>query len=169
MTKYEDMKRNATMYEKEINKYADEMLKRIDEKEGKSLKRLRIFSFVFLFIGLEIINILIQMKIEPLIMILIVDFFALAVGVVQHNLGLKSGMAIGKRFRKLDNQRSKETENQLLKIIFGRNLIPFGYLGSLYFVSKEGEKYTLYDNRKILIPEPEEDVLSVAKMAWENS
>lgn len=49
-----------------------------------------------------------------------------------------------------------------------QRLIPFGCLDRLYFVSKEDEKYTLYDNHKILILEPEEKALSVAKMAWEN-
>lgn len=106
------------MSEKEIDKYADEMLKRIDEKDGKSLKRLKIFSWVFFLIGLEVINITLQMKIEPLIMVLIVDLFALVVAITQHKVGLKSGCAIEKEFRELDKQSSKEREDRLLKTIF---------------------------------------------------
>lgn len=49
------------------------------------------------------------------------------------------------------------------------HLIPFGFIDRLYFVSKENDKYILYDDRKILILDPDEEVLSVAKMAWENS
>lgn len=48
------------------------------------------------------------------------------------------------------------------------NKIPFGYLDRLYFVSKGNGKYILYDNHKILISEPDEKALSVAKMAWED-
>ena len=106
------------MSEKEIDKYLDETLKIIEEKEGKSLKRLKIFSFVVFLSGLEIINILLQMKIEPLVMILIVDLFVLIVSVTQHKLGLKSGRAIEKESRELDNRRRDETEKWLLKTIF---------------------------------------------------
>lgn len=104
------------MCKKEIDKYADEMLKRIDEKDGKSLKRLKIFSFVLLLFGLEIINFMIlQMNIEPLIMILIVDLFVLAISVTQHKVGTKTGLDIGKSVRKLDRLQYEKTEALLWK------------------------------------------------------
>lgn len=166
------------MNEEKNNDFCDEMLKRIDEKDGKSLKRLKMFSWIFFLIGLETINFMVQMEVNPIIIILTVDLFALVVAVTQHKIGIKTGLDIGEMPRKLDRIQSEKTESLLWKRIIelqnnqnsgqNRNLIPFGYIDRLYFVSMDNDEYILYDDRKIRISEPDEKALSVAKMAWED-
>lgn len=106
------------MCEKEIDKHLDETMKSIEEKEEKSTRRLQTFLYLFMFIGLVSINFMLQMKIHPIIMIIIIDLFVLFVSVKQHKLGLKIGSIIEKEFLELDHQSSKEREDRLLKTIF---------------------------------------------------
>ena len=93
----------------------EETLKHIEKKEEKSLKRLKIFSWIFFLIGLEAINFMAQMEINPIVMILTVDLFALVVAVTQHKIGIKTGLDIGKIERKLDRLQYEKAESLLWK------------------------------------------------------
>ena len=162
------------MEEEKIENVFETALKRIEEKEKKSEKRIKIFSYAFFFVGLELLGILMNFDVHLLIKIIAIDVYAFIVGYSFYKLGLKTGVNIEKKYHKMDNERNKEIISKLKNMIVDESkslerLVPFIYLDGMYFVSKENDEYVLYDNHKILIPEPDEKALSVAKMAWENS
>lgn len=106
------------MSEKEIDKYADEMLKSIEEKEEKSLKRLKIFSWVFFFVGLEVLGILMHYSGYIFIKIIALNVYTLIVGHSFYKLGLKEGVNIEQKYHKMDNERNEKIISKLKGVVF---------------------------------------------------
>lgn len=90
-------------------KTPNEILQEMREKEQKSDKRLKYFSWIFFFVGLELLSVLIIFDVYPMIKVIALDVYVLITVNCFHKLGLREGIKLAEKYHKMDNKQNEET------------------------------------------------------------
>ncbi len=90
-------------------KTPSEILQEMREKEQKSDKRLKYFSWIFFFVGLELLCVLMYLDVYPAIKAIALDVYVFIAVNCFHKLGLREGVKLAEKYHKMDNKQNEET------------------------------------------------------------